>query len=594
MGLFNKLFGDKKSENDEPFDKQKADLLKFTKSSGVNNNGCDQIPGAYGSFGTTPTNPIPVNGIIGETVYLFRLRSKTGTGFYYHRLGHIFSSPSKNPIDHYELVAADASEWCDLFFDCYYPRRSTKTPDGLTSLSWNSLDDQLKMMAKLPMCGVNIEINNFPYGLPDAIESNQILNDISPDIGSAVAEKIRINLNKYKGQWERETPRFKTQTVNKATVQIHLAEYLAFLMQFFTDFEDIQRTFGLKNEPNNLNGLIDFAFFLDMVTNLPDIFKEYKTIDMDDVIYRFILNTVNAVLGLSEDFGEKQICQATERVKLYSQLLNDDLNNHDTCNYQSICAFLKEVFSGKITEEEKTVIINILRRELSAIESLIMMKSTSSSVKNIKNIDHDECDIVYSKPDALFFFIDGIIYERDEKYDDAIINYKKVTELYPESAAAYYKLGKIYRTRHEMNQAISSYTRVIEIESDNFFAYYYRGISYYTDKKLDQALSDFNKAITILPTIEKSFLKQGFINLWSFDFDYSPLNKLLTTITSEEEKVLRLSLGIKSFLVYAEDDKSFSTHFKTLEEKIFHFDEKKYSDALSFYRLACIAKISSS
>lgn len=204
MGFLNRLFGSAKHSDDESLEEQKQDLLKYSPfSGGVINKECDQIPSAYGPFGITPTNPIPVNGVIGEMVYLFRLRSRTGVGFYYHRLGHISSPPSSNPIDHYELVAADASEWCNLFFDCYYPRRSTKTPNGFTLLSWNSLDDQLKMMAKLPVGGVNIKINNFPYGLPDAIEVNKILNDIYPDLGSAVAKKIRIKMNEYKGKWER-------------------------------------------------------------------------------------------------------------------------------------------------------------------------------------------------------------------------------------------------------------------------------------------------------------------------------------------------------------------------------------------------------
>src|SRR5271170_4559145 len=34
---------------------------------------CDRIPNCFGEFGRTPTNPIPVNGPVGELIYLSRL-----------------------------------------------------------------------------------------------------------------------------------------------------------------------------------------------------------------------------------------------------------------------------------------------------------------------------------------------------------------------------------------------------------------------------------------------------------------------------------------------------------------------------------------
>jgi hypothetical protein len=106
MGFLNRMFGGVNNEADESFDAQKKDFLKYSSiPDGVSNKGCDQIPDAYGTFGTTPTNPIPVNGIIGEIAYMAGLRSKTGVGFYYHRLGSLTSAPSKNQIDKYELVA---------------------------------------------------------------------------------------------------------------------------------------------------------------------------------------------------------------------------------------------------------------------------------------------------------------------------------------------------------------------------------------------------------------------------------------------------------------------------------------------------------
>jgi hypothetical protein len=231
-------------------------------------NGCDQIEGSYGSFGFSPTNPIPVNGIIGELVYIFRLRSQKGVGFLYHRLGGLSSPPSKNTIDHYELVSIDASEWYDLFFDCYYPRRSQKAPDGLKLVSWNSLDNKLKKLAKLPFHGVNIKVDNFPHGLPDAIESCKRLNDFIPEFGFVIAKGIRDTLNEHKGQWERDKTTFKDGSSNMVHElnegNIQFAKSLEFLLLFFTNYEDIKTDFNFKNTPNNLDAIIEFVFFLDI------------------------------------------------------------------------------------------------------------------------------------------------------------------------------------------------------------------------------------------------------------------------------------------------------------------------------------------
>ena len=113
--------------------------------------------------------------------------------------------------------------------------------------------------------------------------------------------------------------------------------------------------FKFKNKPNNLNGVVNFALFLDITTNLPDIFKGYSTKELTDIVHKFVKGTVNAISGLSIDFGEKRIAQTTERIMYYINLLINDLKNPDTTNYQSITEFLKETFSGKITDEEKKV-----------------------------------------------------------------------------------------------------------------------------------------------------------------------------------------------------------------------------------------------
>ena len=117
MGLFGKLFGRRKKKADVPpevaaiFER----IDRFLIDDGAQNAarpepmrklledgpGVDEIPGATGTFGRCVTNPVPVNGVVGELTYLSRLVTPSGAGLFGHRLGHI------DRIDVYETVSTD-------------------------------------------------------------------------------------------------------------------------------------------------------------------------------------------------------------------------------------------------------------------------------------------------------------------------------------------------------------------------------------------------------------------------------------------------------------------------------------------------------
>lgn len=182
--------------------------------------------------------------------------------------------------------------------------------------------------------------------------------------------------------------------------------------------------------------------------------------------------------------------------------------------------------------------------------------------------------------DSFIFFIKGIIYEINGKHDDALTSYKKVVEMNPKCAAAYYKMGAIYQLKGENDKAISNYTSVIKIEPENFFAYYYRGISYKRRRKVDQAISDFKKALKIAPTMKNSFMKGLFTYQWILKLDYTLVKKKLSLLTSQEEKVLRLSSGIGERFVYDSEGTFLNLYSEPISGKTFWPDVKRY-----FYNL---------
>ena len=196
--------------DDEPRDLQRADLLGNAQLAAAIRAGtfipgseCEALPRRRGSFGATPENPIPVNGPIGETVYLNRLRAANGAGFLYHRLGSVKSGVCSWPVDEFELVATDASEWWLLFFSIYHPCRSSLVPAQLYLLPWSTLPESLRRLLKFDCLGTRCRLREFPRDLPDAVAGNTLLNTLTNQAGEFFPERIRAYLNAHPGAWER-------------------------------------------------------------------------------------------------------------------------------------------------------------------------------------------------------------------------------------------------------------------------------------------------------------------------------------------------------------------------------------------------------
>jgi hypothetical protein len=117
-------------------------------------------------------------------------------GFFYHRKGSFESPVISTPIAIFELVSFDATRTAILYSSMYFPRRSTKVPNGLTRRSWSSLRRLDKDACKIVCLGVTHGlVNDFPFGLPSMIEQSEELATISPDLPSSQTQLIRDMLS---------------------------------------------------------------------------------------------------------------------------------------------------------------------------------------------------------------------------------------------------------------------------------------------------------------------------------------------------------------------------------------------------------------
>lgn len=117
---------------------------------------CDEVAGGNGEFGRHLRNPVPINGPLGEMIYLSNLRvTDSGIPIMFHRLGSI------QGVDVFETVSFDGTVWDFLFLDLYHPRKSHRSPAGYRIATG---EDQRSMLH-----GTNELVADFPSQLMDSI-----------------------------------------------------------------------------------------------------------------------------------------------------------------------------------------------------------------------------------------------------------------------------------------------------------------------------------------------------------------------------------------------------------------------------------------
>lgn len=116
----------------------------------------------------------------------------------------------------------------------------------------------------------------------------------------------------------------------------------------------------------------------------------------------------------------------------------------------------------------------------------------------------------------------GLLDERENKYDEAILNYNKAILNYPleqndKKAQAYYNRGIMNRKLNNINNAIDDYTSAIQLKPNYVLAYNNRAYAHNLLKNLIESYNDYycanqystnvNEKLLILPgLIENSFL----------------------------------------------------------------------------------------
>ena len=106
------------------------DILSKGVFAGDTGYDLDEIPEGFGEFGLDVTNPIPVQGIISNEVYLKKLVTIDGSEIHWEREGSTKTENIKNAIDIYKIFDSGGRLITKLFISPYHKRISNKIPKG--------------------------------------------------------------------------------------------------------------------------------------------------------------------------------------------------------------------------------------------------------------------------------------------------------------------------------------------------------------------------------------------------------------------------------------------------------------------------------
>lgn len=106
----------------------------------------------------------------------------------------------------------------------------------------------------------------------------------------------------------------------------------------------------------------------------------------------------------------------------------------------------------------------------------------------------------------------GLLYIKQESYDDALREFKDVLLFDPENITAHNELGKVYYQKGKLKEAIASYQEAIQRAPAYLDAHYNLAFSYLKKGSKDLAAKEFRKVIELSPQSQSAKESEKFLD----------------------------------------------------------------------------------
>ena len=99
--------------------------------------------------------------------------------------------------------------------------------------------------------------------------------------------------------------------------------------------------------------------------------------------------------------------------------------------------------------------------------------------------------------DAVKHYEKGLTLNKNEKLDEAIVEFKQAVSIYPALEPAHIELGKIYLKKSRLDDAIASFKTAVRYDPKDFEARLNYAVALYNANQLDEAQTQLNEAAVL-------------------------------------------------------------------------------------------------
>ncbi len=217
---------------------------------------------------------------------------------------------------------------------------------------------------------------------------------------------------------------------------------------------------------------------------------------------------------------------STEACSCISEIKADDTAKNDA---------IKNCISKSLTEIERS----------DKEKSLKNVDSESASFKKIQSYVIENCDALKnllltenqqfkhatsSNVLAQLAYDDGMDYMGEQDYENAILKFKKATDIDPDFAFAWDNLGVSYRITNQHDQAIKAYKRSLDINPSGRLPLLNIAVAYNLNKDYKQSIKYYKKFISNYDEDPEGYFGLGLI-LYTNDKQEQGLDNLIHAYT---------------------------------------------------------------
>jgi tetratricopeptide (TPR) repeat protein len=118
-------------------------------------------------------------------------------------------------------------------------------------------------------------------------------------------------------------------------------------------------------------------------------------------------------------------------------------------------------------------------------------------------------DMVRKSPDAATPHYNlGNAYAKQNRLDEAIIEYNTALSLEPDDAEVHNNLGTAYLRQNRLEEAVHEFLTALKLEPDHAMAHNNLGIAYLSQNRLEEAANEFNIVLELEPD---NFMARNFL-----------------------------------------------------------------------------------